>query len=911
MKKTLTLLLALGSAVTAAVDNPPASGNGYGTNENREPTTTYYVNAPDNPDNNSFVYEISQNYDNDGTQDGRINGAVHIGSETEAESYDVPVLTPNASQAERYVVGPNGTLIFVGRTTDATGTTTQTTGGLTVEQFLTTTTGTGNLVLRTPDQEVKVEDLESKDPLKVNLSAATTFEGNLLISPAPVVGTDATGGSLFQQSHVYLSLQDQADISSFDSVVIGSAESVIRIDGEITKGENKAGHINNFTMVGASGVKLYLNSAANEEVRLGGNTILANYDYTGSSECPSILYADFDANTTLRIDKLQNTGYSELLVSTGLQTHQVNADRSIDSKFFIDSFEYEGVIQLHSYINGSLEGSITLLKNDTVHQKMNDWQLQGHFHTETAPTATQTVTLNGGGTYVLTEGLTILPSTALLGYKRNFATLGTNWEGTVEVNKLSAGIDFADYGNENSTVHFKGFKGAVGTRTSQNTSDISVGENNQQTIATNLVLENVPSEGTVGSNSYEEGMYGFELTGTPGNAAQTQTYTGNISGTGDFVINTEAELDVAFTGNIADWKAANDKTPQLLVQKGEHNVSFGGNATVINTDLKTAGGSMHAEIGNTTSQPVTVNGTVSHEAGGYLGITVDENTTVTFNNTVDVDKLVSVGTSKVGDSSSFTVGNVVISDRSTDNDATLSGGTTISANSVSGGTVEHALVNLTDGAELSLKDVTLGNTTVTANSGATVNLSNVTANAVFYNNVQLSGADVNYTVMDAAEFTADGNNLSLSISALSGMTLTDEANAIVTLGSAIPEGWNPPTDTTFDITITLQGFVLESLLAGVQPTDGLYQYSEERPDKWQDDLELKNALLDALNLENATITYTQWANSTDMQAREYNSMFNHLTINISGAQISSIPEPTTATLSLLALAALAARRRRK
>lgn len=878
MKKTLFILLALGSVAAAEEIIPTTNGFSWDT-ETQTTTFTYYVVGPESTATNSFVYEVSEEYDNDGTVDGKITGAVHVGSVEETKEYGVINLDPTINNAKRFDVGANGTLIFVGET-GSNGSTT-TTGGITAESFLTTTTGSGNLVLRTPDQDINADQLKS-NALTVDLKEESQFTGNLIISPVP---TD--GNSLYQQSHVNLKLGKGADVSSFESVMIGSAKTAIYVEGEVGK-TTDAAHIRNLTLLGSSDAYLNLNTDVNGEFVLGGVTKIEPYTYTGSGECDSALNVDFDVTTKLRIEEL--TGSAGMMTSLHFTNgYQKQNDASITTtdvvgSFNIESFDFRGTISLDSYVSGgTIEGRINLIRDDNqgIHQKLYDYQLQGYV-AENATDVTQKVELDGQGTYVLSEGIAITPRRVT--YTYNFATLADTWIGTVEVNKLTADIDFTKYGNENSTVHFRGYKGAL-----EGGDSVS--------INTNLKLENV------------EGWYAYELTGTQEDTAQAQTYTGSISGDGDFVLNSEKALDITFTGDLSGWVEADEtseQTPVLLAADGAHKVTFSGNVDELNADVLTANDYSELQVSFARSGETEVNGIISHEAGGKMDLSVAQGTTVTFNDTVDVDTAAISGTTVVGSAEKITAGMVSVADRNADNNATLSGGTVVSANTVSGGKVAGAEISFGNAAA-SLTGVQLADTKVTGEAGTTVSLSDVTTDAVFYNNVVLSGQDVTYSAVDTTSvFDVTGG----STQALSGMTLDSISNATVRLQDVAEANLPTSGATINELTVTLTGFVMESIINDADNNTGTSLFGTtatyEITGQWREDLVLKNNLLSNLDLEGATITYTQTYNP-DKQMDAYG---NFLTITIENATYA-IPEPTTATLSLLALAGLAARRRRR
>ncbi|MBQ4593271.1 MAG: hypothetical protein IJA81_01415 [Akkermansia sp.] len=788
-----------------------------------------------------------------------ISDVVHVGVHDRSD----PEAAEGANTALGFYVGENGVLCIMGDSET-----------MTAGEILASTQGSGDIILRTPGYQT--DDMFPTDT--ITLSSKTNVTGNLYLSP--YVRYEEQGEWARPQAGISLHLNEGADISSFSAVHLCHPQSVIMINGEIGKSDITGGHINNLTSSGASEVFLCFNKEANSEIILAGKTTIQGYDHgTVTSEdgtgnpLASNLYLDVNhEKVNIVIEELNgkqidwwNTGF--VTFSTGLSDNYGGEDlTSISGTLDINSFKYEGYVALMPVLeNSTLHTNITLLEDEDEYEQLIDSQIyfvNKDLQINKTVEGDASLTIKGAGRYILSDGNSIDYSSWTGEYRRyNFGVLDSNWTGTVEVNNLDAtieaidGIEIADYGNANSTIHFKGFKGYL-------TDDATAVE-----IKQDLILENTyKNDGSLNMNAYEI---------TSGDTGQVQTYTGDISGTGDFVVSAAENMTFNLQGNLSEWKDG----AELKVTAGTQAVNFSDSATVINADvLATNGATMNADISNTES--VTVNGKVKAD-GGTLNLNVNTaKGTTTFTNEVNVTKI-SVGadsTAKLKAASS--AGNVSIGSYG-EGIATLSNGLTIEENTVGHGHIADTMISqIQKAGRVELVEVTASNLYLYGNQ-VQFHSTDSTNQFKFDKQIPYGSERVNEVV-----FTSD--IFSGMILSEDGAQLTLTVNDAVLWGDAVQADWT-------NVTIKLEGFTIEQLAGTAGDWDwkkfGLSFDSNSASVATLDNAALSTTVYDLLNADYEFVKYEQSADG--LIIRMYNT-----------------PEPTTATLSMLALAALAARRRR-
>ncbi len=785
---------ALGDSAT--INGKSAS---YGDGNIYMDEAVYYVmnssihNAPESPvaQRTGAVYSLGTG------KEVLLENVVHVGT----HNYAGPAATAGANEALGYYVGENGALCIMADVSES-----KTSGDI-----LASVQGTGSVFIRTAGYTNSAEIVTHE----VCLNKATVFEGDLYLAPQELAG-DA---SVRDQAGVYLRLQDGADISSFDNVYVCYQYSTIIVDGVVGRSSDQVGHINNLQSYGSSYAYLYIDAAANKEFVLGGTTELKSHTYGLSQETGSTLYiCSGKDDSTVTIEHLSGTETTGLIYSSDMGD-TIEKDNPLNVTLNIDSFDFRGLVTVMG--GYSMSGSIGV--NITLQDEQ--WIRNGQYKIM-SPNGSQapSVTLKGTGTYILDEGADIKVNRGSL--SREVDADGEHiWQGTVQLTNVDAtsaengtghGIDYAYYGNSQSRVDFRGFKGEVVEWTPSGT--VAETQPDAVDIAPALILTNTDT------------MNAYEVTG----GIATQNYLGDISGEGDFVVNSADSLNINLKGNINEWKG----------------------------NLKTADGTHAVTI--TNAEAVTVQGAVI-ESGGTMNLKVETAAGTTFKNTVKVNSLTVSERSLAKLAAESTAGGVKIKARGAEV-AELGNGLSIADSAVRGGSIRNAAITSTAAGE--------------------VELSGLTAENLYL----YGGEDVEFASAATEEFVfdAESNEVNFSSDVFKGMTLSSDGAGITLQVNPLVDGL---TTTDVDkVTIFLEGFKMEGLAGS-----GEWSWEESK-------LNFNGAM--TYNLGDTTTV--QQLLMAEYQSITYTQGVNGLTI-----RMSNIPEPSTVSLSLLALAGLVMRRKRK
>ena len=207
-----------------------------------------------------------------------------------------------------------------------------------------------------------------------------------------------------------------------------------------------------------------------------------------------------------------------------------------------------------------------------------------------------------------------------------------------------------------------------------------------------------------------------------------------------------------------------------------------------------------------------------------------------------------------------------------------------------------ALVQMQQDASFTIADMTLTNTSITAATVDTkVNLSNVSVGA----DSLVTLAKGAFTVQDQANVAMSGSACNFTTSSYSGLVLGAAGEASITLNLGDLSQLNPMGPGVYDIAILLDGFQMTGDNASV-----LFA-----ADSWLGQLlaQSNNAGVE-ISIRQAAAGEAATAGAGAATGVSYSTGNVGTIITINGL---NVPEPTTATLSLLALAGLCARRRRK
>lgn len=840
----------------------------------------YYVMAPQgDTDAEGYSYSVDGTFTGEYNEQGnpvlvdrriKSGDVVYVGVHT----YPGPIANDDANNALGFYVGKDGILgILADSNTMTTG------------QMLTQVQGDGTIILRAPGTENESDAQNNKKNFEAHISGTTQFTGALYTDPKLINSGNAPTGT----KSVLLHLSEGADISSFSSINIGNNVH-FEVNGALSRANETVGHFNNVTGIGSAATNFNFNIGSAGHYVFGGDTKLNLYWFGTDYPLPdnvsgaSIIMRFLD-DVTVDIEHLTSEGsffaggrvpVLELTNGDfGSRNSYLFGDPdyvglNFNSQVNIDSFDFRGQINMFTRHEGSLHVNLNLLDNQYL--------LQSQYYAEkkAGGTATPSMTITGTGTYILTEGNSLLDNVGRV--SEEFDADGNRiWQGTVEVNRLVAldsynggttknGFNFAHYGNEASTVHLKGFKGYLYGGTIENNAHLNI------QIAQNLILTNVEADAA----NDKPAMNAFEI--SDGFTDQVQTYTGDISGDGDFVVSSDSNMTFNIQGDVSEWKDG----AEFKVTNGTQSVNFSGKATEINADVLATGGTMNATISNDNA--VAVNGEVKAQ-GGALNMTVSTAQGTTFAKGVAVSSLTVSDNSAAHLQTTSKAGKIQIDKHGQGaTSADLSNGLTIADSTVSGGHIENAAITHLQ-------------------AGGTVLLEDLTAS-----NLYLYGDGINFSAQaDQSQFTYTEQNTygSLKVnevvfntSVLNGMTLSqDGARLGLTVNNNIAASTGDITWSDahqISVTIHLKGFTIEKL------TDSSGDWDWDA-----NGLSIHPMANVALMDDTADVTVA------DLLTAEYDFVVYEQNLDGLTIRMYNIPEPTTATLSLLALAALAARRRRR
>ena len=431
---------------------------------------------------------------------------------------------------------------------------------------------------------------------------------------------------------------------------------------------------------------------------------------------------------------------------------------------------------------------------------------------------TSTISINGVDNFTGSVHITNMATSMKLNVVEN---LGLNvYVDSYTADNVKNGFDFTGIGAGN-TITLQGARGYLAK---------------DSTIAANLIIK----------NSSDGSKAGLEL--NDGSSNSTNTFTGTVSGSGNMVINCSlSNFKQKFTGDISGW------TGRLDIASGTHSITFTGNSSVVKTqDILVRGGST-ADIVFDHTKAATVTAPIIINNNSTLNLVV-KNTAAegtTFSGSVQA----TTATIKADTVAKFTNAEVQMTNLLVETGAQLAF------------TAKDAL----NVSNLSVANV--GTITV-ANGDAAGSLS--ASGAV----TLAGGATINAAVVDLRGASSVSFDVASRAIALNGaLTMSSTEAFVAALGNSLAG---------------LTAGEMLTVFTGVSSfTVGDVTYSAES----------ENQL--------AGVDLSTWSN--DVAVGQYTMTYN-TSANVGSIVITAgamIPEPASATLSLAALMMLCARRRRR
>ena len=492
---------------------------------------------------------------------------------------------------------------------------------------------------------------------------------------------------------------------------------------------------------------------------------------------------------------------------------------------------------------------------------------QGATLSETDTTRTDFV-LQGEGRYSLMSGSTTLG-----------ATMGDAWQGIVQINGATfSALDLDDYGTEDSTVSLNGVSAKLVNRSSADADKRTKFLTNLELLGDGLTLTDFTTSGL------------------------TYEFKGSVSGDGNMTFaptGMRQRPTFMFTGDVSQWTGTYDNN------KANRNstLQFSGNATEMGAAIKQTAGAVTVVVGDGTEKHST---TFANKVEATDFTVSEQATAVLASDTAVTGKMTVLGSLKVEDG-----GNLALAQ-----DATVSVGDSYTITG-KGGTapvlsgnmeireagfygaedhsarIDNAIVDLQAEASVVFDNVILGATSRLTDDPATVVANNMVIEGQYGVNVE-----------EGAPMTIKSGSI---------MQRLGQPSELIELDS-------DATACRLDITnvdnVSITGNCLTIDLSGMYPA--LYEYS--RKYDWlgislgsgdqvamlDTNMVVELKLNDRLHPRAYYLSSVGWGGADFIMPVANGENVGMIYINM-----FDVPEPTTSTFSLLALAALAARRRRK
>ena len=511
------------------------------------------------------------------------------------------------------------------------------------------------------------------------------------------------------------------------------------------------------------------------------------------------------------------------------------------------------------------------------------------------------------------QGTFDLDGTTLKSVSSGLTEGGTDqWHGTVRASGTADEMDAAHMGNVTSTLLFDGVKGTLESgaadETIEYTMKIALQNRTGQGDVTYKALDN-----TFGSNTH-------------------RVFSNSVSGSGDILMtgeNASVAQSIVFTGDVSGWVGTEqDAATFETAGQGTTNLKFSGGASEINVDINEGEGSTINLVAGPTVETQVFNGDIT-----ATSLTAEAGANTTLKNTTEISRLVDVtaddaklhvlGTTTAGEVKVGT-GSVSIQNNAGDEMATISTSTAAAGNAditggvtmqsaqgqaILAGTAGAQPVTRVDGADIAIlgSDASLKIENLVLADDTMLRGDKHAGNLVISQKVVQEMSSVN------TDRGADGvvSTTALTMTGTTDVIMTFENDKVANLDfysmCQMAQISGSYGTLVFDFTAMPEYYDWEHKFSNYGFIGVKFDSEEEVAKAFK----AANQQKDAINA--AQLQVVARTKDADGNLVERIGYYNN---GGSGAVVGSIiyfqvPEPTTGTLSLLALAALAARRRRK
>ncbi|MCQ2371852.1 MAG: autotransporter-associated beta strand repeat-containing protein [Akkermansia sp.] len=728
---------------------------------------------------------------------------------------------------------------------------------------LTSTTVTGNTLTVGADMQLgdvaltggnlAVNAEATVDSLTATQNATLTVAGRLKIAEnGSVQVTDATlnlaGSGIIDLSAMHL------DGTSYYVKVAGSGETPNGFS--VTDGSVQFVTLSGAGQVQADGnVQLLYRSSAGElnettgKVEFSGEPDYATFTITtGSESLAEIKNLSKAGGETVQLQHIELHGGSTL-----------NVDEETMNTSLLNP------------VSGGTRGIVNIAGNSVV----------------TTDGTAKNISLTGSGVYALKDNSWNLPD--------SLATEGDDhWKGIVRVSNVTTKVSVTKQINGIMDTTPEGRVELMNV-TAGYLGDDSSASAKSATVKAGIILTGSANDGT---------GTGFAI--TDGFSGNDQTFTGSVSGHGDLVekfnpsgSGIAGNQGYIFQGDISGW----DGSFKFETSKGVKTVTYSGNAWQVASGISQT---------STNTHTLDVHYAAQHEGGMQVTGNVERATSVTNALNLHVDEDATF-TGEVKNASSFTVAEGKTATLQGEGKDRQLGNVTMEDNA------SLNIMNIADAAKLSVGDVTIG-------AGATMGVyTNGTATEANEGKVTIASSYTlsagNLAKLNSDLEMAHGSRLDVS-QAQVGSVESDLRGLImgssVTIQGASYEDGHLVTGTGVTLVYTDDQGVQHDAMADV---DGYLRDYFSTPGNQYYVLfdSVEKLYLNGATEPSGEIAFNGW----DKPFTDANTLFNNVNqntyavvysfngTNVGTLAICMVPEPTTGTLSLLALAALAARRRRR